>query len=351
LEADYPPPKRYTYWDAKMVALIIKNSAYKGEYIAHNRKEIKVPVNAHPTSLTGGTVKTVTRRVPRPYEEWIVVPVPAIVTAEQWELANKVLEKNAQMSRRNGKTTYLLTGLIRCATCGHAFSGNTRKYVTQQETRIGTSLYRCSVQNSSYAAIRERAGCDQSGVSSTVVDEAVWSVVYQVLLDPQILIAALEQEFAGERNNQTSQQIAFLENQINSLAAEDEKLYKAYLAEVFDENEYAGRRARVKEQRQKLQAELQQLNGSLLSPESFAERKREILMVCSNAASNGLAQNAPFEVRRNIIKTIVERIVLNVNEGWFELEGVIRGRYYLYHDGKPHLGYKSRKMKQARCQE
>ena len=343
LEENYPPPKRYTYWDAKMVALIISNPVYKGEFIAHNRKEIKVPLSTGPASLTGGAVKTVIRRVARPREEWIIVPVPAVVSAEEWELANKVLEKNKQMSRRNGKESFLLTGLIHCATCNHKYSGGRRKRIGKTGVRYGTSWYRCSASNSGYAAIREKAGCDQSQISIRVIDDAVWSLAYQVLLDPQILITALEKEFQGERNNQTSRQISFLENQINELNIEDDKLYKAYLAGVFNETEYAGRRRLVKENRQRLQAELQQLNGNLISPEKLEERKQEILIVCSHATSNGLVQNAPFEVKRNIIKTIIERIILNVNEGWFELEGVIHGRYYLYEDGKPHLYYFSNK--------
>jgi site-specific DNA recombinase len=344
LEENYPPPKKYTYWDAKMVALIISNPVYKGEFIAHNRKEIKVPLSTGPASLTGGAVKTITRRVTRPREEWIIVPVPAVVCAEEWELANKVLEKNKQMSRRNGKESFLLTGLIHCATCNHKYSGGRRKRIGKTGVRYGTSWYRCSAANSGYAAIRERTGCDQSQISIRVIDDAVWSLIYQVLLDPQILITALEKEFQGERNNQTSRQISFLENQINESNIEDDKLYKAYLAGVFNETEYAGRRRLVKENRQRLQAELQQLNGNLISPEKLKERKQEILIVCSHATSNGLAQNAPFEVKRNIIKTILERIILNVNEGWFELEGVIHGRYYLYEDGKPHLHHNPNNM-------
>jgi hypothetical protein len=257
-----------------------------------------------------------------------------------------VLDKNKQMSRRNGKESFLLTGLIHCATCNYKYSGSRRKLVAKDGVRYGTSSYRCSAANSAYAAIRERAGCDQSQISIRVVDDAVWSVIYQVLLDPQVLITALEKEFQDERNNQTSQQIAFLENQISQSDIEDEKLYKAYLAGVFNENEYAGRRKLIKENRQRLLAELRQLNGSLISPEKFEERKQEIMMVCRNAASKGLIENAPFEVKRNIIKTIVERIILNVNEGWFELEGVIRGRYYLYEDQKPHPHPKRKQSKQ-----
>jgi hypothetical protein len=55
-------------------------------------------------------------------------------------------------------------------------------------------------------------------------------------------------------------------------------------------------------------------------------------MICQNATTNGLAENAPPEIKRNILKSIIDRIVLNVDEGWFELEGVIRGRYPLFQD-------------------
>jgi len=87
LEGKYPPPKKYTNWEPRMIHLIIKNTVYKGEFIAHNKKMVKVPVNIRPDSLTSPVVKMVERRVARPREEWIIVPVPAIVSAEEWELA------------------------------------------------------------------------------------------------------------------------------------------------------------------------------------------------------------------------------------------------------------------------
>jgi hypothetical protein len=53
-------------------------------------------------------------------------------------------------------------------------------------------------------------------------------------------------------------------------------------------------------------------------------------LVCENARKNGLSLDAPFELKRRIIKTIVEKITLNVNKGWFELEGIVRGQYSLF---------------------
>ena len=178
--------------------------------------------------------------------------------------------------------------------------------------------------------MREQIACTQGNISGRILEEAVWSVVYQVLLHPEILIDVLEREFHGDRNEQVSRQITFLESQIAASKAEDEKLYKAYVAGVFNEVEYAGRRKMIKDNQQRLATELRQLNENLISPDRFEQQKQEILLICQRATANGLAQDAAFEVRRNIIKAIVDKIVLDVDGNWFELEGIIRGRYSLF---------------------
>jgi len=333
LNENHPPPKRTAYWNGRLVWMIIKNPVYKGEYMAHTWKQVKVPINTNTTSLTGGTVRTIVRKVPRPPEEWIKVSVPAIVSAQEWELANKILEKNAQMSRRNGKDPYLLTGLVKCSCCSHSYNGRRRLRTSKAGKVWKTTWYVCSSTAGVYPqAVREQIGCTQGHISGLILEEAVWSVVYQVLLYPQILLDVLEREFHGDRNEQLAAQIAFLESQIESTKTEDEKLYKAYVAGVFNEVEYAGRRKLIKDNQQKLTVELRQLGDNLISPDRFEQQKQTILLICERATANGLAHDAPFEIKRNIIKAIVEKIVLNVDENWFELDGIIHGRYSLYED-------------------
>lgn len=333
LHGRYPTPRGGAYWNARKIWLMIKNPVYKGDYFANTWKQVKVPVNVNTASLTGGTVKTIIRKDPRPKEEWIKVQVPAIVSVQEWEMANKILEKNAQMSRRNGKAQYLLTGLVKCACCGRIYAGKRRLRTGISGEVLKTTWYLCSSRQGSYPKIaREQIGCTQGDISGRILEEAVWSVVYQVLLHPEILIDVLEREFHGDRNEQVSRQIAFLESQMASSKTEDEKLYKAYVAGVFNEVEYAGRRKMIKDNQQKLNMELRQLHENLISPERFEKQKQEILLICERATANGLAHDAPFEVRRNIIKAIVEKIVLDVDGNWFELEGIIRGRYPLFED-------------------
>ena len=160
-----------------------------------------------------------------------------------------------------------------------------------------------------------------------VLDHSIWYVIYEVLLNPQVLLDALEQEYNSEQNEQVRNQVDFLNNQIRELKHEDEKLYKAYLADAFDETEYAEQRSHITNQLQTLSAEIGRIEAGLIRPEQYEDRKQEILAICQSAKISGLTFDTPFEVKQRIIRTIVDKITLNTNEGWYELEGVINGQY------------------------
>jgi len=325
LEGQYPPPKRFKHWEPKMVANIAKKRLYKGEFIAHRMMEIRVPVKSASNSLTDVAEKIVTRRVQRPPDEWIIVPVPAIVSEEDWDKVNEILAKNR--GRRKAEHPFLLTGLVSCFTCGSQYIGRRRERRGKNNKEYAITYYRCSGRASRAPSIREEIGCDQKQISTRILDQAVWAVVYEVLVSPKIMINALEQEYGNEENTGIREQINFLEKQIKKIKLEDEKMYKAYLAEAFDEIEYAEHRRELKKRQQKLEEEARSLQERIMSPEEFEERKREIYIICQNAAKSGLAFDAPFEIQKQVINTIVDKITLNANEGWFELEGVIQGQY------------------------
>ena len=329
LEDIYPPPKKMANWEGKLIANIIHNSVYKGEFISHRWKEVKIPRNANQIDLVGATQDMVVRKVERPREEWIIVPVPAIVSPELWEMANKMLAKNKKMGRRNAKQPYLLTGLIRCANCGYNYVGGRKTKNGRNGQKYKLSWYRCNARSNRMPVVVERINCDQSQISARVLDNAVWSVVCKVLLEPDILIGVLEREFNGDANEQRRSQIKFLENQIRDIQTEDEKLYRAYMADVFDEREYAARRKHLQDRRNTLIIELNAQRTQIMTREQYEEKKLMIMKIAENAVRSGVVQDAPFEVKQRVIKTIVDKIILNTNEGWFRIEGVIRGNYFL----------------------
>ncbi len=323
LEDHFPPPKNAAHWEATLVAILLRKPLYKGEFIAHRHYEAKVP-----STMTGPDepVRLVKRKVQRPQEEWIRVPVPAIVSAELWEMANQMLAKNAQTGRRNAKKPFLLTGLIRCASCGFSVIGNHRERVRKHD--VGeVRTYRCSSRANRIPYIVQEIGCSQGQIMCHFVDDAVWSAVCRILLEPEILIHALEQSFAGGDNAQLRDEITFLERQLKERDDEDEKLYRAYQADVFDAHEYAARRRLVKEGRSKLLTELEHLRSQVMTEAQLEERKRLVRAIAASAPHAKLIKDASFEDRQRIIKLVVDRVVLNVNEGWCRIEGAVRGIY------------------------
>jgi site-specific DNA recombinase len=330
LDGHITPPGRFIHWDLKMLQILVRNPVYKGEFVANRSRQIKLTRGGNPDSLTEGSTRTVLRKIQRPREEWIVIPVPAIISPEIWEQANQMINKPATTPNH----AYLLTGLVQCGTCSYSFGGAAKRYM-KSKYRSGPKFetwrlyYRCSSTRGRTPAIREFIGCNQLTVSAHVLDEAVWSNVYEVLLHPDILLSALEREFRNDQNEQLRQQIIFLKEQIRESACEDTKLYRAYLAGAFDEVEYAEQRKALKDKSQNAASEIARLNSLLMTPEQYDERKQEIILICQNATANGLTLDAPFELKKRIIHTIIDRIVLNVNEGWFELNGIFSGRYHL----------------------
>ena len=169
-------------------------------------------------------------------------------------------------------------------------------------------------------------------ISCRILENAVWLVICSLLLEPATLISALEGDLLGEQNTQIANQIGFIVGQIREKQQEDERLYRAYVAGAFDETEYAERRSLIRGQSQRLAQELEKLQPQVMTATEFEERKRYILEFSKRIQREGVVVDAPYEIKKQILKMLVDRIVLNVREGWFRIEGVFPGIYAIRSD-------------------
>lgn len=320
-DTGFDPPKKYRYWEPTQLRLFIRNEVYKGDFYAHRWNHTKVQKLAR----DGITMKTVYRKVQRPREEWIHVPVPAIVTVEQWEAANRMLKQNKRTARRNAKIPFLLTGLLKCARCGYSYSG-TSKYKGKggKPRKNPYRGYRCSRSNGRPKHVILGETCDNPNIKCDLLDTAVWEVVCHALLQPATLIDALESGASSERNRQLESQIAYLETTIDRRHGDDEKLLRAYMAGAFDEHEYATQRKMVKTELLTLQKEVERLREQVVTPEQLATRKAEVLAMSEAINAQNIPIEPPFELKQRIIKMLVDKVTVDVGEGWFTLEGAIR---------------------------
>ena len=247
-------PQRTKHWEGTILPKLVCNPVYKGEFIAHRQTIIEVEV---PTKH-GLSVRRVKRRVERPESKWIRVPFPAIVSAELWQAANNMLAKNKAAASRNGRERYLLTGLVRCADCGYTYCGTTQQPTPGSTRKHPVRCYQCRQTPTRTCRITVH-NCHQRQIAANIIEPAVWSVVCNALLRPNVLIETLEADTFNEHQAQLEGQITYLEQKLASKSSDDEKLYRAYLAGAFDEIEYAERRKQLKAESAKLSAELDKL--------------------------------------------------------------------------------------------
>jgi len=99
-EAQIPTPRGGKRWHVASVRGILRSPPYPG--VAYSGRTHPVPARRRTSALQpGGSGQS---QQPAPAEEWIAVPVPAILSAETFEAAQPRLDRNVQMARRNNTT-------------------------------------------------------------------------------------------------------------------------------------------------------------------------------------------------------------------------------------------------------
>lgn len=174
-----------------------------------------------------------------------------------------------------------------------------------------------------------RINCNASEIAAVRLDQAVWSVVCDLLLHPDIIIEYLDSTRLDDQNVSVNNQIEFMERPLLEFAEDENKLWKAYRAEVFNEVGYAARRKEIKQLVVTINSELQSLRGQVRTDADIAVQKQIILKAAEGAKASGVMGYVPFDVQQRIIKTAVDRIIVNPREGWFRLEGAINGDWEL----------------------
>lgn len=166
------PSPRGKRWSKTTVGRMLRNSAYIGEHV---------------TFATRGLPKARGRktapRVPTSPEEQVIVPIPAIISEEQFEAVQARLVKNKQRVTRNAKHPYkglLRGGLARCAQCGATLYIQVRRGRYAGKTGIDADEIRYQCTN--YGG---RGGyCRGCSISARMLDEVAWQKAIAIMRDP-----------------------------------------------------------------------------------------------------------------------------------------------------------------------
>jgi site-specific DNA recombinase len=239
-------------WALCSVHKILTNPVYTGTAFANQTAVVPPEQREDRHHARRGRPNQTPGRRRRPPDEWIPIPVPALIPTVTADQAREQLARNATLSYRHAQHAYLLRCLLRCGTCGLAMTGDVRRATSRlPEYRY----YHCSGKDC--LASRREVPCPGPRVRAADVEQAVWSHVRQLLARPDLLLAQFR-HFAHAATDGTATEQAEtrrLTLRLERLRRTDQRLVDAYQAEVITLTELAERRRQLLEQRRALEAQ------------------------------------------------------------------------------------------------
>src|SRR5262252_7637114 len=97
---------------------MLRNPAYQGTACFGKTERVPRRKITRPLRQKGGFSPRSSANREREPQEWIAVPVPELVSAETFAMAQERLIENKRLSARRTKMPTLLQGLLVCGQCG-----------------------------------------------------------------------------------------------------------------------------------------------------------------------------------------------------------------------------------------
>lgn len=301
-------------WSPSVVHHILADPVYTGTAYA-NRYRFVPPKK--PRRPRGPRTHEASCRQLKPREQWIAIPVPALVDQELWDRAQAQLARNAALSFRNNKRhSYLLRCLLTCAGCGLTMFGRCYDVAAG---RSGRRYYRCAGKDCIETA--RPAACPSRSVKADELEDAVWGHVVGLLADPDRLLAQFDHfaaaaEAGSARDRAAEQQ---LRARLDRVARADKRLLDAYEAGAVNLAELSERRRHLAEER--LGIERQQRERDHLRQQRVQAQAVRASLEAFCTRVRGRLGAATFADKQAILQLVVERII--VGDGSLEIRHVI----------------------------
>ncbi len=291
MEKGVPAPKGGHRWSRGTAGRIMRNTAYAGKsYAGKTRMEGKKRVSCSEADL-------------------VLIPDAVDHTAftwEEWELIQRQLDRNRELSPRNQKLSYLLSGRLFCKLCGRKYYG---------VPVHGTPYYRCSGR----VRLLLDKRCTSKTISARKLDEAVWTEVAKALENPRTILAGLEQLKDGmNQEGFLEEELDRIVKRLKTLDKEQEQLLQ-WAMKGFPEDTVVKENEKINRERANLQRELMETEKKLeQAKESHIdfEKVEEFCKIASqNLADFGYAE------KRLALETLKIKVWIDGNTP--RLDGVL----------------------------
>lgn len=301
-----PSPRGKTLWDRTTVWYMLKNTAYKGNAIFGKWHKVVSSPGLRPRR--GQKLPPIRSDIKRPTDQWIHIPVPALIEENLFDAAQEQLVENREHARigRNG-ASYLLQGLVVCRQCGYAYGGRHCSKVENDGRRSDYWYYRCNGTDAGHFG--GQRVCSNTQVRTDHLDETVWQQVKSLLKDPQRLSREYNRRLEELNHVNDDATRTTLEKQLRQCDQIISRLIDVYTEGHLEKPEFESRIHCLKERKASLEQQQLKMEEALAS-------KVELQLVIGRLEEfsekiNARLDDMGFAEQRELIRMLVKRIEID----------------------------------------
>jgi site-specific DNA recombinase len=311
-------PRRAAVWTQGSVWKMLTNPAYIGQ-ATYNRWEPVEPKRPKKPGAYRRLAKSSSRM--RPQDQWLYVPIPALVEARMQNELRIRLTKHKLNSPRNAQHPYLLRTLVVCGECGWRMECSHQHH---KSTPYEYFYYNCRHVDPLETG-RERK-CSAKRVRRDELDAVVWDAIVNWIQTPRMLmeeVVAWRTQRSGKE--QSIRDRAQLEGASRRLGLQVERLVDAYQRGALSVEELKARREKVEADRAAIRARLEELAAQELD-RSRLDHLGDDLEAFAATLRGGIA-GLDFAGRQHLVRLLIERVVVTGDHVAIEHAIPLSGRF------------------------
>ena len=298
-----PTRKASARWERSTVWAVLRNSAYRGvACFGKTRASTRTRV-IRPLRRRGVSTPSMTAGHERPREEWIEIPVPALVSQDSFARAQELLQENKIQSRRRTIEPSVVQGLVSCQKCGYAFARTSTRTSARK-----IHYYKCIGSD----GWRKLGGpiCDNRRlVRQDLLDQIVWAEVIRLLEDPTLIQLELDRRLAAARSSDpTKKREQSLQRELTHVGKGIERLLNAYQEALLSIEQLRERMPALRHREQTLRAELQSIADQAHDRAAFLQLAETLTAFLGRLRS--AAETLSVSERQRIVRLVVKDVLV-----------------------------------------
>ncbi len=289
-------------WDRFVVWGMLRNPAYAGTAVFGKTQVLQEsPGLNRRARLEGRSVPRASKTVGRPREEWIEIPVPAIVSTETFGRAAQRLASNKRYAARNTKVPSLLQGLAACSACGYAY------YRTSTRTTNKKIYYYRCLGSDDYRYQGGRV-CGNQPVRADYLDTVVWDHITALLAGPALIRAEISKRLEAAR---TSDPVTSQRKRLQAAAAKATAsitaMIEAFSEQLITIDELRARMPHLRAREQNLRGQPGALDAQTADRDAYLKLADDLEGFL--APLRGNAATATVEERQRVLRLLVKDVL------------------------------------------